>query len=257
MPTYRLDLAYDGGSFHGYGIQKDQRTVQGELERALRPHTAGATTQVAGRTDRGVHATSQVVSFTSRALDIDYVRHSLNSQLGPEIAVRSLVEADDDFHARFSATGRAYRYRVLNEQVHDPLRAATTWHVREPLDIDAMNEAVGHLVGEHDFAAFCRRYRDRSTVRRIEWARWHRDTDELHLSIGATAFCHQLVRSIVALTVDVGRQIVEVADVPRILEGRDREIARGVAPPHGLTLVAVSYGEEELPRPAWVEPNHA
>lgn len=256
MPTYRLDLAYDGGSFYGYAIQKDHRTVQGELERALRPHTAGATTQVAGRTDRGVHATSQVVSFTSRELDTTYVLHSLNSQLGPEIAVRSLIEVDDDFHARFSATGRAYRYRVLNAQVHDPLRATTTWHVREPLDISAMNTAADYLVGEHDFAAFCRRYRERSTVRRVDWARWHADGDELHLSIGANAFCHQLVRSVVALTVDVGRQVVDVGDVPTILESQDREIARGVAPAHGLTLVAVSYGDEDLPRPAWAEPGN-
>lgn len=254
MPNYRLDLAYDGGSFFGYAIQKEHRTVQGELERALRPHTGGATTYVAGRTDRGVHALSQVVSFESRELDTDYIVYSLNSQLGPDIAVRSVVEAPPDFHARFSATGRAYRYRILNATIHDPLRAATTWHVREPLSLDDMNEALGHLTGEHDFAALCRRYQDRSTVRFIEWARWHRDhDDEVVLSIGARAFCHQLVRSVVALTTDVGRGIVDVASIPQILDSKDRSQTRGVAPPHGLTLVAVSYGDEELPRPTWAE----
>jgi tRNA pseudouridine38-40 synthase len=255
MPNYRLDLAYDGSSFYGYAIQKDRRTVQGELERALRPHTGGATTYVAGRTDRGVHALDQVVSFESRHLDTEEIIHSLNSQLGPDIAVRRLVEVPDGFHARFSATGRAYRYRILNSEIHDPFRSATTWHVRDALALDAMNEAVDHLIGEHDFAALCRRYRDRSTVRFIEWARWHRDDDEVILSIGAAAFCHQLVRSVVALTTDVGRGLVDAGDIPGVLASKDRSTTRGVAPPHGLTLVAVSYGNEDLPRPLWANGN--
>lgn len=251
MPNYRLDIAYDGAHFFGYAIQKDQVTVQGEIERALRPHTAGVQTFVAGRTDRGVHATAQVISFTSREIDTDYVLRSLNKQLGPHIAALSLVEASEDFHARFSATGRAYLYRVYNNDIHDPLRAARSWHVREPLDVDAMNEGIAHLVGEHDFAALCRRYQDRTTVRRIHWAQWRRDGDDLELSIGAKAFCHQLVRSVVALAADVGKGGTEPGEIPSILDSGDRSRTKGVAPAHGLTLVAVAY-DTPLPRPSWV-----
>ncbi len=251
MPTYRMDLAYDGSSFFGYGIQKDVRTVQGELERALRPHTAGASTQVAGRTDKGVHASQQVVSFVSREINTDYVLRSLNKQLGPEIAVQSLTEVDRDFHARFSATGRAYRYQILNSNIHDPLTSTTTWHVRDQIDVRLMNLAADHLVGEHDFAAFCRRYRDRSTIRRLEWARWKRVGDRLDLSIGAAAFCHQMVRSIAAFCVAVGTGELDPDTVPEILVSGDRSLTKGVAPAHALFLVAVSYGDEPLPRPAW------
>ncbi|MCB1246005.1 MAG: tRNA pseudouridine(38-40) synthase TruA [Acidimicrobiia bacterium] len=253
MPTYRLDFAYDGAPFFGYAIQKDQRTVQGDLEAALRPHTGDIRTAVAGRTDRGVHASGQVVSFVASELNPDLVLRSLNRQLAPHIVVSGLRVVDDDFSARFSATGRAYRYRVLDTEFADPLRASAVWHVRDRLDPDAMNDALDGIVGEHDFAALCRRYRNRSLVRRVEWARWHRLDDELLLSIGANAFCHQLVRSVVALTVDVGRGIVESAAVPDIIESRDRHHARGVAPPHGLVLVAVAYGDESLPRPPWAE----
>ena len=252
MPTYRLDLGYDGAPFFGYAIQKDQVTVQGELERALRPHTAGASTLVAGRTDRGVHAAHQVVSFESRQLDTDYVLRSLNKQLGPHIAAYRLVEVDAGFHARFSATGRAYRYVILNSDIHDPLLAARTWHVREPLDVEAMNAAVGFLIGEHDFAALCRRYKERTTVRRIDWAQWRRTGDQVELSIGGKAFCHQLVRSIAALVADVGKDQTPVDAVPGILASGDRSLTKGVSPAHALTLVAVAY-DQPLPRPDWVD----
>jgi len=251
MPTYRMDVAYDGSSFFGYGIQKDVLTVQGELERALRPHTGGASTQVAGRTDRGVHASGQVVSFASPEMDCAYVLRSLNRQLAPDIAVLSLVEEDDDFHARFSATGRAYIYRILNRSIHDPLKTAMTWHVRDELDIEVMNDAMQFIEGEHDFAALCRRYRQRSTVRAIEWARWHRDKDEVRLSIGAKAFCHQMVRSTAALSVAVGTNELAARDVGDIIAKGDRSLTKGVAPPQGLTLVAVSYAPDPLPRPTW------
>ncbi|MEZ5174665.1 MAG: tRNA pseudouridine(38-40) synthase TruA [Acidimicrobiia bacterium] len=251
MPTYRMDLAYDGSSFHGYAAQPNLRTVQGELETALAPHTAGAATQVAGRTDKGVHATAQVVSFVSRDINTAYVVESLNRQLAPEIAVHRLIQVDNGFDARRSATGRAYRYRILNSPIHDPLLARTTWHVKEPLDVQLMNKAARYFVGEHDFAAFCRRYRDRSMVRRLDWAVWRRTNDLIDLSIGAAAFCHQMVRSIAALCVAVGHGSIDPSTMPEILESGDRSLTPGVAPAHGLTLVAVSYHPDPLPRPSW------
>lgn len=242
MPTYRLDFAYDGAGFHGYAAQSGVRTVQQDLETALAHHVGAVTTYVSGRTDKGVHASAQVVSFSTAAdLDADRVVRSLNRQLGPEIGVYSLTVAPDDFHARFSATGRAYVYRVLHREAPDPLRAGTTWHVPHPLDIDAMNQAAGHVVGQHDFASFCRKAEGRSTVRELRVARWSVRGDVLAFDVAASSFCHQMVRSLVALGVDVGRGRVDAESVPGILAAGDRHLARGVAPPHGLTLVRVDF----------------
>lgn len=245
MPTYRLDLAYDGSGFHGYARQPGMRTVQGELEEGLFAHTGTVDTFVAGRTDKGVHAAAQVVSFEADAgLDTERVMRSLNRRLGPEIAVLSLAVAADDFHARFSATGRRYAYRVLTGEVPDPFLARTTWHVAYSLDVAAMNEAARCFLGERDFASLCRKPPDAVTVRLVRKAEWaHRDPRLLEYDVEASSFCQQMVRSMVALCVDVGRGRVAAADVPAILEALDRHAARGVAPPHGLTLVGVTYDE--------------
>lgn len=253
MPTYRLDLAYDGSGFHGYARQPDVRTVQGVLEEALEPWTGGAATYVAGRTDKGVHASEQIVSFTCDELDTDRVLKSLNTRLAPEVAARRLRQTAPGFHARFSATGRAYRYRILNAPVHDPFRAGVVWTYPVPLDVPTMHDAAQCLVGEHDFAGFCRRQGDRSTVRALEWVAWHRRDERVDLSIGASSFCHQMVRSIVAVSVEIGRGRLDPGAMAEILDSRDRSRGKGAAPPEGLTLVAVSYGEDRLPRPAWAE----
>jgi tRNA pseudouridine38-40 synthase len=252
MPTYRLDIAYDGSQFFGYAIQPNVRTVQGELQQALEPHTGGVPTHVAGRTDKGVHASDQVISFTCDDLDTGRVLRSLNSQLRPQIAARSLVVVDDEFHARFSATGRAYRYRIRNADVHDPLAAATVWTLPGSLDVDVMNEAVEPLVGIHDFAAYCRLHAGRSTVKDVMWARWRRKAELVDFSIGSDSFCHQMVRSVVAMSVEVGQGKVTVAAALDVFRSLDRRQSWGVAPAHGLALVAVAYDLEPLPRPNWV-----
>jgi tRNA pseudouridine38-40 synthase len=252
VPTYRLDIAYDGSKFYGYAIQPNVPSVQGKLENALAPYTGGVKTHVAGRTDKGVHASEQVVSFTCEEFDTGKALRSLNSLLAPEIAARSLEVVDDEFHARYSATGRAYRYRISNASIHDPLTAASVWTYPAPLNVDLMNETVEPLVGVHDFAAFCRKYQNVSTMREVLWAQWRRVGDELDLSIGARSFCHQMVRSFVALSVEVGCGLVDVAEVPGMLESLDRATTKGVAPANGLVLVAVAYDEEPLPGPGWV-----
>ena len=201
-----------------------------------------------------MHATAQVVSFeTDRPLDPDRLRRSLNRLLGPEIAVVRIAEALPTFHARFSATGRAYRYLVLDREVHDPLLARTVLHVPEPLDVAAMDRAVAPLVGEHDFAAFCRRREGASTLRRVRWAGWRRAGELAEFSIGATAFCHQMVRSIVAACLDVGLGRLPEHALGELLASRDRSLGRGAAPPHGLALVGVGYPGEELEAPEWIE----
>jgi tRNA pseudouridine38-40 synthase len=242
MPTYRVDLAYDGTDFHGYARQEGLRTVQGELETALFHRTGEVKTAVAGRTDAGVHAVGQVVSFKADAsLDVDALRRSLNRQLAPEIAVYAISEVDDGFHARFSATGRRYRYRIWNAPVHDPLSARTTWHIPEPLDVEAMDRAVAGLVGTHDFASFCRKAEGGTTVRELRRAAWQREGSTVELSIAARAFCHNMVRSIVATSVEVGRGRLDPALVLEILGQHDRTKAHGSAPSRGLTLIEVEY----------------
>lgn len=243
MPTYRLDLGYDGTGFHGYAHQPEVRTVQGVLEGALFRITGPVETVVAGRTDAGVHAWGQVVSFSS-GLDLDgpAVARSLNKMLAPEVVVWACATVPDGFDARFSAKTRTYRYRVLARPVPDPFLHRTTWHVAHPLDREAMQQAAAHLIGEHDFASFCRRAAGRGTVREVLAAEWVRESaDLLCFEVTAGSFCHQMVRSFVAACVAVGRGRLAPDDMPRILEARDRNAAAGAAPPHGLVLWQVSY----------------
>ena len=242
MPTYRIDVAYDGTGFHGYARQGGLRTVQGEFETALFHRIGEVRTAVAGRTDAGVHAAGQVISFTvDDSLDIGTLQRSLNSQLRPEIAVYAVSEVPDAFHARFSATGRRYRYRIWNAPVHDPLSVRTTWHISEPLDVPAMDRAVASLVGIHDFASFCRKAGGLSAVRELREAVWSRRGDVVELLIAANAFCHHMVRSIVSTSVEVGLGRLDPEAVLEILERRDRSFASGSAPSRGLTLMSVEY----------------
>lgn len=244
MTTYRIDLAYDGTGFHGYARQHGVRTVQGELEAALFALTGTVETSVAGRTDKGVHATAQVVSFDHPDdLDVGRIFRSLNRRLGPEIAVREVKMAPRGFHARFWARSRSYRYLVLDRPAPDPFLARTSWHFPAELDVAAMDGAAGDLIGEHDFASLCRRAEGRSTVRRVESAGWSSGGDGLvAFDIAASSFCHQMVRSVVAICVDIGRGKLPVGAMPHILEAQDRSAGRGAAPPHGLTLVGVQFG---------------
>jgi tRNA pseudouridine38-40 synthase len=242
VAVYRLDIAYDGTGFHGYARQPSVRTVQGELETALFHHTAEVETVVAGRTDKGVHATGQVVSFTGEEdLDCRRVQRSLNGQLSPEIAVLAMGQTDDGFHARFSATGRRYVYRVLNREAPDPFLARTSLHVTTPLDIERMDEGVKHLLGQHDFAAFCRRAEGRSTERRLREVGWSRRGALLELEIEGSSFCHQMVRSVASLAIEVGRGKRSPDVFAAVLESRDRRQAHGAARAHGLTLTEVTY----------------
>lgn len=244
MPTYRLDVSYDGSGFHGFARQPGTRTVQGEIEDALETVIGEAVTTVgAGRTDAGVHARDQVVSFpTTEPVATDRLVRSLNGILGPEIAVRRCAEVEQDWSARFSATWRAYRYRLRSSPAPDPLERLSTWHIPHPVDIAAMNAASAVFVGEHDFAGFCRRAEGRSTTRRVLDCGWtEQDEGLLVFSIRATSFCHQMVRSIVGWCVEVGRGRRRAADTIAVLAAGDRSMAGPVAPPHGLVLWEVGY----------------
>lgn len=243
MPTYRLDLAYDGSGYSGYARQPGQRTVQGELEEALAkllgsiPETA-----VAGRTDAGVHARGQVVSLTiDDPVDPIPMLRSLNSMLGPEIAVHRMERADEGFHARFSAKWRRYRYQVDRGPAPDPMRRHHAWHVGPSIDWEKVDVATSPLLGEHDFSSFCRSAEGRSNVRVVDEAVWEEDGDFRYFWIRASSFCQQMVRSIVGHLYDVGRGFADPDSTREVMEARDRARVATVAPPHGLTLWEVGY----------------
>ncbi|MFP5298219.1 MAG: tRNA pseudouridine(38-40) synthase TruA [Actinomycetota bacterium] len=242
----RLDIAYDGGPFRGFARQPDQRTVQGDLEEAL-ARVAGRDVETfcAGRTDAGVHALGQVVSIPAAPddLDPDRVVRALNGLCGPAIAVHAAREMPEGWHARFSARSRLYCYAILQASP-DPFLTATTLHHPEPLDLDAMAEAAGHLVGTHDFSSFGRLPDpDASAIRNLYELKVWREGSLIKVRARANAFIQQMVRSLVGLLLYVGEGRRSPDDVPAILAARDRAAAGPVAPPHGLCLVAVEYDE--------------
>jgi tRNA pseudouridine38-40 synthase len=250
----RLLVAYHGSGFHGFALQPGRPTVAGALCSALERHLRHTVDVVcAGRTDRGVHAWGQVVSFDARAdVDLLALRRAVNRALAPRVVVRAAAHADDAFDARRSAIARRYRYTLLNRPEPDPFLADTAWFVRAPLDLSAMRLACDPLVGEHDFASFCRRpYPGASLARRVRDARVVDAGDGLlRFEIEASSFCHQMVRSIVGLLVDVGLGKRRAGEVAAIVRARDRSAAGQLAPPHGLCLWEVAYGSA-LPDPPW------
>ena len=243
LMNYRLDFSYDGSDFSGYAVQPGLRTVQGDLQEALAQVLGEFRTHVAGRTDAGVHAHHQVVNVeTERDIPAETLHRSLNRMLGPEMAFEAVTVVEPGFHARHHATGRTYRYFILNRRWPDPFRARTSWHYRYPLDTDRLNAVAGHLLGEHDFASLCRKREGKSTRRNVVAAQWRNaPEDTVMFEISADSFCHQMVRSIVALSVEIGRGNGEPDDVPAILAEEDRNAARGAAPARGLFLWRVDY----------------
>ena len=243
-------VAYDGEPFHGFAANAGVRTVAGTLTDAL-GLVLGSPVEItcAGRTDRGVHAHGQVVSFDAPTdrLDLGSLTKSLNRMCAPAVAVRDVVVVDDSFDARFSARFRRYRYRIVNRPTPDPFSTRYAWHVDEPLDLVNMALACDPLIGEHDFAAFCRRPKrsdgePASLVRRVTSAGWTDDGNgELLFEIEASSFCHQMVRSVVGTLVDVGRGRKRAGEVMGIIRSGDRARAGGLAPPHGLSLWSVGY----------------
>lgn len=250
MVVVRIDLSYDGSGFHGFARQPGLRTIQGELEDALdrmlgwRPETTGA-----GRTDRGVHARHQVVTFvTGDPGDLERLTRGLRGMLAPEMAVQAVVAAPDGFDARFSPRWRAYRYFIDPRPAPEPLRRAWVWHLRRALDVEAMQEVAAAFVGRHDFASFCRRRQGATTEREVLEAKWSEEDGLVVFKVRARAFCHQMVRSLVGFSVDVGLGRVPAGSVTEVIAARDRSRVGTVAPPHGLVLWEVGF-EESAPSP--------
>ena len=245
----RLDVAYDGTPFSGWARQPDRPTVQGVLEDALSVvFGVPFALTVAGRTDAGVHATGQVCHADITrdawvAAMAGHVIRRVNGVLPPEVRVLDMRKVPDEFDARFSAMWRRYVYRVSDAEYGGlPLnRGDTVWHPRA-LALRRLQSASKSLIGEHDFAAFCRRREGATTIRTLRKLSWSRGADGVfNATVEADAFCHQMVRSVIGTLLAVGDSRKSVEWVAEVLASKDRQRAGGVAPAHGLTLVEVHY----------------
>ena len=243
----RIDLRYDGTQFHGWARQDGLRTVQGAFEEALRTVLRVAAPPVvtcAGRTDTGVHARGQVahVDLETDMTGRELLRR-LNGVLPEDVVVTAVTEAPEGFDARFSALARRYVYRLCDDPVAwDPLRRKEVLRVGRPLDVDLMNRAAQGLVGEHDFAAFCKKREGASTVRALLDFTWVRVSPGLlEGTVIADAFCRSMVRALVGSMIPVGDGRRDVSWPAAVLAGRVRDSAVSVAPAHGLTLEEVRY----------------
>jgi tRNA pseudouridine38-40 synthase len=256
MTTFRITLAYDGANFVGWQRQASGESIQGLVEGAL-AKLEGHQVDVAGagRTDAGVHALGQVASFSlEREIDAATIVRALNAHLPETIRVVDAAAAPSDFHARFSARGKTYRYRIWNGEAMNPFERGFAWHVAGALAVDRMNEAARLLEGEHDFAVFQAAGGATSeTVRRIDASRVtteacppfnlrvHRGSALICYEITGDGFLRHMVRAIVGTLVDIGRGRREVSWMRHVVEARDRTDLSPTAPPHGLFLVSVSY----------------
>ena len=243
---YKLLLEYDGTNYHGWQLQPNGVTVQGTLVAVLSQILNTPTRlRVAGRTDAGVHALGQVVTFhTAGPLDLLRFQHSINSLLPSDIVIREITEVSAEFNPRYDAHSRTYRYRVWNQPYPSALFARYSWHVAAPLDQSAMNQAAAVLVGHHDFSSF----QGADSVERTPWRTMiqstvHHEHGFLVYDVEARSFLRHMVRNIVGTLVDVGRGALSVDDFAAIFAAQDRSQAGRTAPPQGLFLIEVKYRE--------------
>jgi tRNA pseudouridine38-40 synthase len=253
----RIDLAYDGTDFKGWAKQPGLRTVQGELETALQLalRTPQVAVTCAGRTDTGVHARGQVAHVDllpetlessagrSQAPPLEALAKRLNGILGQDVRVKAVTEAPEGFDARFSAVWRRYAYRIADRpHTTDPLARSHVLAWGRELDLAAMNEAARRLIGEHDFASFCKKREGATTIRTLLDLHWYRDVEDRAVAtVRADAFCHNMVRALVGCMIAVGEGRHEPTWAGAVLDAGQRDPSVSVVPPHGLTLEEVGY----------------
>ncbi len=253
MARYQLTLAYDGTDFFGSQRQARPRTVQGELEKALsKMGWTGRSVIMSGRTDTGVHATGQVVSF-----DLDWSHtdealvRALNATLPADVAVQKSQIVNANFHPRFDATSRRYQYKMFCQPVRNPIRESFAWRVWPAIDGDGLCNTAQFFLGRHDFSAFgSATTPNGSTVRTVLKAEWTKaEKDEWHFEVQADAFLYRMVRRLVFVQVTVAQGKVSAEAIANALanpakaESRSEKVPAGLAPAHGLTLVEVTYNE--------------
>lgn len=244
MRNVKVVVEYDGTDFFGFQKLPGRRTVQGTLEWALSMITKEPVKVVgAGRTDAGVHALGQVISFkTGGSIPTERISIALNSMLPRDLVAKEAEEVSEDFHARFSATSRLYGYQILNAEYPSAIRGRYSWYRREKFDLDAMNEAARALVGRHDFASFAKADSENGgTVRDLFRLSVERQEELIVFELEANSFLHSMARIIVGTLAEVGDGRRTPGDVEEILRKADRTAAGKTAPPQGLCLMKVGY----------------
>jgi tRNA pseudouridine38-40 synthase len=250
MRNLKLILSYDGSEYSGWQVQPDAATIQGTLASAIGRLTGEKVLpQGSGRTDAGVHALAQVASFvTASTVPVENFVKALNDVLPPSIRVLESVEVPSEFHARKSSKAKTYRYRILRSPICPPFVARYVWHFPYPLDEGSMATAAAGVIGEHDFTSFAavdpergREEFEHSNIRMIVQSCWKRDGDELIYTVRGNGFLHHMVRNLVGTFILVGKGTLQVDEIVRILESRNRSSAGPTAPASGLCLVAVEY----------------
>jgi len=250
----RMDIAYDGTNFYGWGAQPDRRTIQDLVEEAIsRISRVDSESIVAGRTDAGVHATGQVIhvdvpdAIFAGELNYRDFRYKLNRILDEDVRIMAISDAPAGFHARFSALRRHYVYKLIdNNDVIPPLSRhdVATWY--RPLDVDRMNEASTLLLGHHDFAAFCKFRQGSTTIRTLEKYEWKRSDDGLLIAdVVADAFCYSMVRNLVGAVVCVADGRKDPRWISELLANKERVSDSLVFPSRGLTLYQVDYPSDD------------
>lgn len=248
MRHIKLVIGYDGTGFHGFQRQAGLRTVQEEIESTLK-NLLGHEVKIkaAGRTDAGVHAEGQVISFwTTCPIPTERLPIALNSLLPPDIIAKKATKVPPDFHPRFDATGRVYRYLIDNRKVPSVLLRPFAWHIPQPLDVEAMGKAAQYLIGVHDFSSFHASGSELgSTVRHMVKASVTKRNGVISITLEANAFLYHMARIIVGTLVEIGLGQREPDEMGAILYARDRKAAGKTAPPHGLCLLQVKYGRRK------------
>ena len=254
MPTYRLVVEYDGTDFHGFQFQPELRTVAGVLEGALCAlFHAEISVAAAGRTDAGVHATGQVISFkTPRQFPVERLAIALNATLPHDISVREADFAANDFSARFDAYERIYEYVILNRPMPSAVLRRWTHHVHRPIDDELLSRVGQEFVGTHDFLAFCGVLPEfGGTERTVNAFEVEREGELLRVRIAAEGFLHRMVRIIMGTAIEIATHRRPPDEIPTIIASRDRRRAGYTAPPGGLYLAGVRYNAfDSYHRPA-------
>jgi tRNA pseudouridine38-40 synthase len=244
MRNLKLTLAYDGTNFHGWQIQPQLPTIQGELQQTLQKlfnhdvHVVGS-----GRTDAGVHAHGQVASVqTVRSMDTDAVLRGANALLPAEIRVLSVEEVSLEFHARHSARAKTYEYHIWRDPIVSPFHSRYVYGFRYPLDEDLLDRGAAYFLGTHDFTSFCATATEvEDRTRTIYDATWMRSDTEWVFRIRGNGFLQYMVRTITGTLLDVGQRRIDLDRIPEMFAARDRRVAGPSVPPHGLHLIDVEY----------------
>ena len=239
-----LRVAYDGTNYHGWQVQPNAKTIEGELNRVLTQLT-GEKIQVTGasRTDAGVHALGNVAVFdTASKIPAEKFSYALNQRLPEDIVIQSSLQVADDFHPRYCNSTKTYEYKILNRRFPDPLKRLYTHFVYMPLDVDKMKKAAEYIVGEHDFASFCSAGSQvESTVRTVYSLSVNKRDDVISIRITGNGFLYNMVRIIVGTLMKVGLGVYPPEHIKEIIDAKDRYAAGPKAPARGLTLVEIKY----------------